>query len=195
MRIDALVEGDSDELMANKLILHSGHEMGDCFGKRGIHYITNKLRGFAVRARYGSPLLVLIDFMDTHIPCERDLVRTLLANRPPRCLVRGVVRELESWLLADREAVADFLGISDKRLPLEPEKLDDPKRTFINLARKCRKRSRREAIVPAEGISASVGFGYQAEVAVLLRQFWSPDRARVAAPSLDRCLQRLQQMN
>jgi len=194
MLVDLLVEGDTDEVVANKLLVHCGHEKGSCFGKRGANYLLGKLRGFSVRARYGNPMLVMVDLMDTRIECARELVPGILANRPRACLVRGVIRELESWLLADREAVAGFLRISRKLVPAEPERLADPKQSFVNLARRCRNRARREAIVPNQGVSSAVGPGYVDEVIMLVNGYWDPDRAMLVAPSLRRCVERLREL-
>lgn len=195
MLVDALVEGATDEIVVRRLLAECGHEFGTCYGKRGASYILGKLTGFATARQYGTPLLVLLDLMDSGVACARDLVPTLLPARPALCLFRGVVRELESWLLADREGVAAYLGISLGRIPPDPESLPDPKQSFVNVARSCRKRARREAIVPAEGVSASTGPDYLGAVAELMRDHWNLARASAAAPSLARCVASLRALS
>lgn len=136
----------------------------------------------------------MVDLMDSGIACARDLVPTLLPGRPALCILRGVVRELESWLLADREAIAAFLGLSVARVPADPEALPNLKQSFVNLARNCRKRSRRDAIVPADGASASTGPDYLGAIAELVRDRWDVERASAVAPSLARCVARLREI-
>lgn len=127
--VSALVEGATDEIVARRIVAHCGHDFGVCYGKHGVGYILQRLGGFAAAASYGPPLLVMVDLMDSGIACARDLVPTLLADRPALCILRGVVRELESWLLADREAIAAYLGLSLTRIPRDPEALPDPKQS------------------------------------------------------------------
>jgi hypothetical protein len=194
VRVNALVEGAADEIVARRLIEHCRHEFGVCYGKRGVGYVLERLRGFAATARHGPPLLVMVDLMDSGVACARDLGPTLLPERPALCLLRGVVRELESWLLADREDIAAFLGLSVVRVPPAPEMLANPKQSFVNLARSCRRRSRRDAIVPADGVSASTGTDYLGAIAELVRDYWDVERASVVAPSLARCVARLREI-
>jgi hypothetical protein len=192
--VSALVEGATDEIVARRIVEHCDHEFAVCYGKHGVGYILQRLGGFAAAATYGPPLLVMVDLMDTGIACARDLVPALLPDRPALCILRGVVRELESWLLADREAIATFLGLSVARVPADPEALLNPKQSFINLARHCRKRSRRDAIVPADGVNAATGPDYLGAVAELVRDHWDVTRASAVAPSLARCVARLREI-
>ncbi len=194
MLVNALVEGQTDEIVARRLITDCGHEFGTCYGKRGASYILGRIKGFAAAAQYGPPLLILIDLMDSGLACARDLVPGLLRERPMFCLLRGVVRELESWLIADRQGIAAYLGVVPGRIPVSPEELPDPKGGLIDLARRCRKRTRRNAIVPALNASASTGPDYVGAIAEYVRDYWNPDRAAVAAPSLKRCLVRLREI-
>jgi hypothetical protein len=194
MLVDALVEGPTDEIVVRRIVADCGHDFGICYGKRGAYYILQKLTGFAAARQHGTPLLVLVDLMDTGIACARDLVPSLLPARPALCLFRGVVRELESWLLADREGMASYFGIALARVPIDPENLADPKRSFVNLARACRKRARRDSIVPATGASAATGPDYLGAIAELVRDHWDAGRATETAPSLARCVTRLREL-
>jgi hypothetical protein len=86
-------------------------------------------------------------------------------------LLRAVVPELESWLIADRAGLAVWLGIAVATIPPEPERLTDPKQALVNLARRSRHARLREALAPPQGSSHSVGPGYASliEEFVLLR--------------------------
>lgn len=192
--IDILIEGLLDEAVAHKLISYSGHTPGVSFGKRGLGYLQQRLPGFNARASYGSPILVLVDFMDTGLDCPPAVAAQWMPERSTRLLLRVAVREIESWLLADREGMAGFLGLSPALLPGSPETLRDPKQTLVNLARRSRRKAVRAALAPAPGISATVGPEYVATLQEFVAKQWRIEAARTVAPSLDRCLVRLAEL-
>lgn len=196
MIVDALVEGVLDEYVARRLILETGHEFGDTFGKNGADQIILRLVGFNHKSRYGNPILVLLDFMDvTPKQCPPATYRSLLPEPAPKMLFRLVVPELESWLIADREGMSDFLGISIDHVPTDVETLTDPKRTLVNLARKSRQKRQRKAIVPPKGWWGDVGSGYNAEITRFIQNTWNPSEAAKCSPSLAKCLRRLRELN
>lgn len=191
MVIDVLVEGLVDEAVAQRLIRHTGHRVGTTYGKQGAAYLRQKVAGFNVRARYGNPILLLVDFVDTKLACPPEVPAVWLSEQDPKLLLRVVVREIESWLLADQEGVAKFLGLSLRHLPPDPENLDDPKQTLVNLARRSRRRRVQDAIVPRPGISAVVGTGYTDTMIAFVLEQWNIEAARHRSHSLDHCLRRL----
>ncbi len=109
-------------------------------------------------------------------------------------LLRAVVRELESWLLADRNGIAEYLKIPMSGVPENPESLSDPKATLIHLARKSRSSRIREGLVPAQGSSATVGRGYASEIIHFIRESWDINMVRMKASSLDHCIRRLESL-
>ena len=106
---------------------------------------------------------------------------------PPRFLFRVAVREVEAWLLADREAFGAFLGISHAKIDRDVERISGPKEYVLNLARKSRGAVRRE-LVPAKGAVASQGFGYNACLGNFVEKEWSPERASENSSSLKKTL-------
>lgn len=195
MIVDALVEGTLDEVVAAKLILHSRHQFGIAYGKRGWVYLRDKVTGFNERARYGNPILTLVDFMDTGLDCPPNVPATWLPRRCEKLLLRAVVRELESWLLADGDAMAHFLGLPAAVVPREPETLDDPKQALVNLARRSRRRNLVDALVPGRGVSSMVGPGYNSALVTFIDQYWRVEAAIEQAPSLRRCVARLEELH
>ncbi|MBN2007898.1 hypothetical protein JW960_00985 [candidate division KSB1 bacterium] len=191
MIIDVLVEGPTDEIVAKKLVMNSGHEFGIAFGKKGHNYLQNKISGFNVRARFGNPILLLVDFMDTKLDCPPDVITSWLPDRCDKLFFRVVIRELESWLLADREGIANFLSISKDVVPQNPEALHDPKQELINLARRSRRKIRREEIVPQANVSSVVGPGYVAAIEEFVEEYWNIEAAMERAPSLMKCILRI----
>jgi hypothetical protein len=61
---------------------------------------------------------------------------------------------------------------------------------MVNLARKSRKRTIREGLVPAPGSGANVGPTYASDLRNFAKEAWRPAVASRRAPSLDRCLTR-----
>lgn len=197
MLVNLLVEGHVDEAVAWRLLDACGHQRGATFGKRGWTYIREKARMFD-RSCATVALLTLVDFMDTKKPCAPAVVQDWLAHRHRLHVFRVVVREIESWLLADREAMAHFLAVPVSKIPRFPELLADPKQSLVNLARHSRRKAIRQALVPvagAAGVAASEGPLYSSELAGFAADFWQPQRARHCAPSLDMCLRRLSDLH
>jgi len=188
--INPLVEGNVDAAIAVKLIAHTGHDAGIVYGRRGIGYIETKLAGFN-RSAQGIRYLAMVDLMDTAHACAPDVVRVWLPHPAPMMHFRVVVREIESWLLADVEGMAEFLNVAPARFAADPESIRDPKQRLVNITRHSRSRDLRAAIVPDHGSTAPVGPRYNAEMSRFVLEAWDPERARVRAPSLAKCIARL----
>lgn len=188
--INFIVEGRIDKAVAVKLVSLTGHQTGDCFGEAGFGYIQKKIGAFN-RSAQGSHYLALVDLMDTRFPCPSEVVAQWLPNRNLGMMFRVVVREIESWLLADSESIAEFLQVRKSTIPIEVESLNDPKQTLINIARKSRKRDVRETLVPADGTTAREGILYNDEMTRFVRENWNAEKARINSRSLDKCIIRL----
>ena len=196
MIVDALVEGDIDHAVAARLITLAGHTFGDCYGKRGVQFLTARIDGYAVRRRYnGRAMLVLVDLMDLRIDCGAQLHSRLLSTEAPAgFMVRGVMREIESWLLADQTGIANFLAVAPSLIPRNPESVEDPKLEVVNLARRSRRRTIRESLVPDARMSGVIGPGYTSDLVQFVHHAWRPELARRNADSLDRCMRRLMEL-
>lgn len=114
---------------------------------------------------------------------------TALKKRFPRGLstsfgLRIAVRMLESWLLADREGIARFLGISPALVPSQPDEIIHPKRALVQLARRSRNRALRESLVPGSS-GAVVGPEYVITMRHFIETDWSVERGRGVSCSLD----------
>ena|SRR2546427_4492877 len=189
--INPLVEGEMDEAAAFKLIDAAGHTPGVCYGKKGCGYIKAKVQGFNRSAR-STCYLTLVDLMDTEYSCPPEVLTGWLPHLEPNMLFRVVVRELESWLLADRQNIADFLSVSVIRIPKSPESVQDPKQELVNIARRSRNPRVRRSLVPDSGSTARVGKLYVSEMNTFINSLWDPQIARRIAPSLDSCLGKLE---
>lgn len=192
--INYLVEGEIDEIVALRIISNLGHDIGVGYGKRGIGYIQNKIQTFNQTAQ-NIFYLVLVDFMDTKLECPSQVISNWLPHKNNLMFFRVVVREIESWILADRKNLAAFLNVNIELIPLTPEIEPDPKRKLVNIARKSRSKRIRDAFVPEQNSTAQVGKLYTSEMKRFVSTFWDIDAARKNSPSLEKCLQRLSEID
>jgi hypothetical protein len=138
------------------------------------------------------PVLILTD-LDTKA-CPSVLLTEWLDDRacPPNLLLRVAVRETESWLLADHQAIRQLIGPRGK-LPVQPDAVSDPKQVLLKLAQLA-PRDVRLDLVKVAGAASSQGIGYNARLTNWVRNEWSPERAAQRSASLERTRLRRQQM-
>jgi hypothetical protein len=137
--------------------------------------------------------VVIVD-LDTDEDCAPLLCRHWLARPAPGMCFRVAVREVESWLLADRAAFSRFMGVPQARIPLSPDTEPDPKRTIVDLARASRYGAISEDMVPRPGAGRDVGPAYTSRLAEFASANWRPEDAARNSDSLARCIRRLAEM-
>jgi hypothetical protein len=165
-------------------------QVGNLFHGRGYGFLKRNIRGFN-KASKGMPYLILTDLDEKE--CAPILIREWLPEAiNPNLIFRIAVREVESWILADRVNFAKFLNISQDKLPMKPDDLPDPKAHLINLAKSSRKRSLRKDIIPRRGSTAKQGPAYNERLVSFVRISWNPSMARQHSPSLERTLKALE---
>jgi hypothetical protein len=158
--------------------------------KHGFTQIKNRIPAILKMASNGIATLILTDLDRGR--CAPELIGnwTGLGDKrktlPPRLWFRVAVRETESWVLADRAALAMYFGIAANNFDLTPDQLIDPKEYFLNVIQaKCRNKSLRQ-ILPLG--NANIGPSYNQIVCTFVRTIWDPERAAAHSPSLKRAL-------
>lgn len=189
--VNVVVEGDLDEAVARRLISHVGAETGYVYGRRGKGYVEENIGRFNHAARNAPWLWFVLVDLDDDYECAPRLCRDWLADAAPNLCLRVAVREVEAWLLADREAAARFLAVAEALVPPSPESEADPKRVLVELARRSRRRDIREDLVPRPGSGLEVGPAYEDRLIEFVRREWRPEMAAHTADSLRRCLSAL----
>jgi Domain of unknown function (DUF4276) len=148
--------------------------------------LKKKVKNYQKMAAFGYPVLLITDL--DRAQCPQSLRRMWMDTRPHEMfLFRIAVREVEAWLMADRDALAAFLKIKTVRVPDKPEELDDPKRVLLDLARLAPRRLR-NGLLPEPRSKAHIGPEYNALLTEYVRSSWDIDTAANRAPSLRKAL-------
>jgi hypothetical protein len=190
--ISGAVEGIVDEAVLRCLVRHVGAEPGPIHGRNGKQHLLQRLSGYN-QAAHIAPWVVLVD-LDQDGNCAPPLRTRWLPRPAPRMCFRIAVREVEAWLLADRDRLAPFLGVARTRVPLLPEGVTDPKRAMVELARHSQRRAIQEDMIPRLGSGRTVGPAYASRLIEFVEATWRPDVAAEHADSLRRCCERLSRL-
>lgn len=186
--INLAVEDDLSEAVLKEILKQSQRPfvVGTCLKKRGFGYLKKILPGLNKAAK-GSPYLVLTDLDNNE--CPLTLLAKWLSNpKHPNLIFRVAVIEVEAWLLAHREAFAQFLGISVSHIPYNADLVSDPKQSLIELTKKSKKRSIRDAIVPPNNSTAKVGRDYNSQLIEFVNHNWKVELAKIHSPSLEKAV-------
>lgn len=193
--ISAAVEGLIDEAVVKRLITEVGATVGPVYGKQGKKVLRAGINGYNNAARH-RPWIVLVD-LDQEADCAPNLCRAWISQKSPKLCFRVAVREVEAWLLSDRESIARFLSVPVSRVPIDPESELNPKQTMVNLAAKSKRKSIREDMVPRPGSGRSVGPAYTSRLVEFIQSpeaLWRPNHAANHSQSLQRCMRCLEQL-
>lgn len=138
-------------------------------------------------ALHTGPVLGLAD-LETY-PCPSGLISMhLREGRNSGFVLRVAERMLESWLIADGEALAAFLQVSPQLVPPDPEGLSHAKRALVDIARVSPDRAIRSDLVPEEDSGAKVGRGYTPRMTEYAERHWRPLTAQNRSQSLRRAI-------
>ncbi len=152
--------------------------------------LKKKCKSFLDMAHNGLPVLIVTDL--DKIDCPMALIESWFPHGLVRNLLfRVAIKEAESWLLADRDALSREFSVSKSRFPLLPDHEPDPKNLVIQLAKRSKKRDV-QSIVPEQGSTATVGPEYNNFLCNFLRSKWNLHDATQNSQSLHRTVQRLQ---
>ena len=193
--ISGAVEGMLDEAVLRRLMKKMGAMAGPIYGKNGKSFLLQKVNAYNQAARF-APWVILID-LDHDADCAPPFLQSCLPNPAPYMSFRVAVREIEAWLLADREHLAKFLSVGVSRIPHDPENLNNPKSTMVEIARHSRRRDVRENMVPRADSGRKIGPAYTSLLIEFVRDpehGWRPHVAAKSSDSLNRCMLRLDQL-
>ena len=193
MNVLLVVEDEPSEAVLRRLVTAPGNGLGvgTVFRANGFGNIKNRIKNFH-NASHVIPHIVMTD-LDT-FACPPELLKDWGAGvLPSRMLIRIAVREVESWLLADRTVIANLIKVPVIKIPANPDDLPDPKQVLLNLARHSRSRRLMSEFVPANGSKAKHGPAYNQHLSTFAAQAWDSTRAALVSPSLQRTVRRIEE--
>ena len=190
--INLAVEDRLSEAVLRRILSHSdrGYALGACYKRGGYGYLKKNIRGWNAAAR-SVPFIVLTD-LDASYPCPGALILDWLPlQQRHNLLFRVAIREVEAWLIADRTNLAAFLRVPERLIPENPDRVPDPKRAIVELARKSRDRWMRERIAPKPKSTASQGPDYNGCLIEFVTAGWDIEAAIAGSESLRRTVRKL----
>jgi hypothetical protein len=182
-------EDELSEAVGRRLSREANLEVTLPLRKGGNGYLRSRLPNFCQLANH-YPVVLLTD-LDAGA-CAPALLSDWFneLERPANLVFRVAVREIEAWLIADREALADFLSVNVRHVTPQPETILDPKQALIGAALKAPRRLREE-LVAVQGSFAAQGIGYNRILGAFVETRWDPERAAARSPSLASARQRI----
>lgn len=195
-QLRVFIEGNTDEPFAQRVVEAAGHSVDAIFPMRGHGEIDKRVARWCKPANT-RPMLVLRDLEPTlGKGCAPALVKHLVGTGPhsTTTVFRIAEHEVEAWLLADREAVANYFHVQLAAIPVSPDVQPDPKQTLVNLCRGSSSSRVRNGMVPGPSSGRRVGPQFTALVLTFGRSHWNVARARTVSPSLDRAIVALQDL-
>jgi hypothetical protein len=196
--ITLAVEDDLSEHLLRTLLIQTKRNfiVGTVYGKKGSGFLKQKLAAFNNAAK-GSAHLLLTDLDNVY--CVPTLIedwfgcrlQEFATRRHVNLLFRVAVREVEAWVMADREQFADFLGVSRHLIPDQTDTIPDPKSLLLQLASKSRKRDLRNDIVPRPGDKRKIGPDYNGRLGAFVLSSWRANVASAHSLSLERTWKKL----
>jgi len=188
--ITLVFEDDLSEAVMIKILeqFSDKYEVYQSYQGNGFGYLKTNIKGFN-QASIVNPHFMLTDLdnYDCPIALKNDWIDFEIRNN---FIFRIAVREVESWLLADRKGLSKFFNVSIINFPPNPDLVIDPKNTLIQLAKRSNKREIREDIVPINR-NATIGPNYNGCLTEFVYKYWSFDNAKLLSNSLRKTYEKL----
>lgn len=184
------VEDELSEAIAKRILNSFAIKVTDTIRGGGNAYLREKAPELN-RAANGRDIFLLTD-LDSPKDCPPSLIHSWIKGPlHPRLIFRVAVMEVESWVIADRIGISNFLSIPIHRIPSTTDEILNPKEFLVSLARMSKKRKLRNDLIPQQGSKTPFGYGYNTRLSSFVRDHWDLERAATVSPSLKRTLDRL----
>lgn len=190
--ITLAVEDYLSEVVARKLLeqIDPDYRVSQCLCKGGQGYLKSRINNFNQAAEF-IPFFVLTD---QDRGCPPDKISSWLTQKAGKYLIfRIAVMEIESWVMADRDAFAKFISISLDHMPQKMDDIENPKRFLLSLVSRSRSGRLRADIIPAKGSTAIVGPDYNNRLSQFIQNHWNAFEAQKNSESLRRALFRIKE--
>lgn len=189
---DTLIEQAAQKIIA---VENPKLRISNAMGRRGFDYFRSRISQIR-RSASTLKFLVFLDGDELGKTCPSDAINQWFQTTQPNNIhIRFAFHEVESWLLADRENIARFLGVSKAIIPVVPDSVRDTKELLVRLARKSRNRQLVNDIVPPKGFSTIVGPAYNIRVSEFIQTHWDVRNAAAGNDSLARACRRIAEIS
>lgn len=193
MDVILATEDELSEVIAEKLLREASNKVNivQNLRKGGYGYLYSKMDSWRQISRQ-VPVFIFTD-LDA-LECAPSLIKKWCGGRPldNNLHIRVAVREVESWLLADKEGFRSLIG-SRGSIPLSPDDLPDPKAELLSLAKNAPREIRQDLVQEYSG-NLRQALGYNARLVTFVQNTWSSERAAKNSPSLQRTRIRLENL-
>jgi hypothetical protein len=191
--VNIVIEDELSEAVVRRLLGELGtYEVVTPYKKHGSGAIKRGLKGYNAASQY-TPFVVLTDFDQEE--CAPVILRNWIDfEQHPNLIFRVAVREVEAWLLADREGFAFYAAVSKKRIPLNPDLVEDPKALLFEIIKKSQKRTLKEDILPRY-LGDRIGPNYNGRLVEFVAGQWDVGRASENSPSLKKAIEHLRRFS
>lgn len=193
--VSGAVEGPSDELALRRIVEGRGGVLTRVHVQGGKAGLRRALPGYNAAARR-SPWIVLVD-LDQDFSCAGALAADWISQPSSLMRFRVVVRQLESWLLADAGRFSEWFRVRKGAIPTSPDSLADAKGTLLSLVASSRNRAIRTDMTPRPGSGRRIGPAYPSRLMEFIgdgADGWRPEVAARSSISLAKCIARLDEL-
>jgi hypothetical protein len=189
-----VVEDRLSDAVATEILQYFDIEIVQKIIYEGNSYLQRKAQSYNQAAHQECGIFMLTDLDSPNI-CPPTLIESWVKGSLNRWFfLRVAVMEIESWVMADRQGISEFLAIPTNRIPQNTDEIPSPKEFLVSLARRSKNTRLREALAPARNDkTAKVGNEYNPRLSQFVQEYWDLERAATVSPSLKRTLDRLSQ--
>jgi hypothetical protein len=190
--ITLATEDELSETILRVIIDRSGRSFNiapHCLRHSGKDYLMRIVKGLNKSAN-STPYLLLTDLDSAE--CPPVLLQDWLpVPRHPNLLFRVAVHQVESWVLAHRQAFAECFSIPIGKIPIDVDTIPNSKKFLIDLVRKSTIKQIRDDIVPKQGSTAKIGPNYNGRLCRFLINNWDVREAKRSSESLRRLIDKI----
>lgn len=186
--INIAFEDSLSEAIIRKILSlsHTTFHIGSSYTRGGFGYLKKAINGFN-KAAVHCPFFVLADLDQSD--CAPLLIDEWLQScKHDNLIFRIAVREVEAWLLADRQNFSRYISISRDLIPYNIEENMNPKELLINLVNRSPRRELKADIVPALNSTAQQGPNYNEPLIKFVNEYWDISTAVNNSPSLQKAV-------
>ena len=125
--------------VSTRILEYFGIEIGPRIMYKGNSYLRAKAQRYNQGAYKECGIFMLTD-LDSPTSCPSTLIASWVKGRLNRWFfLRVAVMEVESWIMADRQAFSEFLAVPIDRIPQNTDTISTPKEFLVSLARRSKK--------------------------------------------------------